>query len=540
MPIHTMLRLSILVALTLPGVATAVLLGPDEAPIDTVTVYMDRAQVERTAQVTVPAGRSEVTFDGLPTPLLPGSVRAVAGTDKLQVIGLTQRQEVHIEQRREEVRDLEKQLRELRADLRSKQVHDGQLQYKLQQIQQLREYTRATTSLQQTEPNADIGTAGKSLDLFRDKSNQILAERSTLQSQMKDLQQELSHVQRKMSDLRYGSERTTTTVTVTVETTAGASGDLTVSYGVGGVSWAPRYDIRYADDELRLSYLAQVHQASGEDWNDVRMIFTTARPDDMAPPPPNQPLHLSGYKEKETTVQLGTVLEEAKKEMDVSGVAPPSGGAGVMVTHRALAVDLEVTHPTTVPADGRPYRITVLEQKLEAQVDRYAAPRLSPQLFMRAQTHNETGIPLLPGYADIFRSSGYVGTLWMAELAAGEKLNLSLGPAGPLTVTRIFDEMRNRTVETGPTRKKVHFVYDMEVHNFGDDPYEVTLSETVPVSRVEQVKIKLNEESTTAGYQTDPDGSIFSWNLVMKPGEKQRVHLEYIVDLPNDYAWEGF
>jgi uncharacterized protein (TIGR02231 family) len=260
----------------------------------------------------------------------------------------------------------------------------------------------------------------------------------------------------------------------------------------------------------------------------------------MVPPPANQPLYLSGYKEKEETVQLGSLREEAQDDWSRpdSGVVTGTD-ATVAVVQRSLAVDLELLRPASVPADGRPYRIAVLEQAMDAELDRYAAPSLSPQVFLRAQTSNQTGLQLLAGPADVFLSSGYVGSIPMPDLAPGEDLDVSLGPAGPVTVSRDFDAERNRVVERTATRKKVHFVYDLVVNNYGSDPMDVVVEEALPVSRVDPVKVKVAEE-TTAGFTQGKDTSLYTWTLSLAGGEEQRIHLEYVVDLPEDYAWEGY
>lgn len=533
----TVLTLSALLATG----AMATELDTDEAGIERVMVYQDRAQIDRTATVSVPGGRSEVVFTGLPAPLISGSVRARTGDDAVEVIGLTQREEVHVAERRAEVRELLEEVRRLRTRIREVQVEDGELQVRLEQIRQLREYVRGATALSQTSPELDTAAIGRSLDQFKDDTDRILVRRSELQAELTDLWDEVGERQQRIADLQYGSDRTTTTVTVTLEARGGRSVPVTLSYGVWGVSWVPRYDVRYDDEQLSLAYLAEVRQSSGEDWRDVRLVFTTARPDEMRPPPGNQPLYLQGYKENETTVQLGSVREEADEdERRESGKAEATVARDqLQVVQRGLAVDLAVQRDASVPADGRPYRIAVLEQDLDAEVDRYAAPSLSPQVFLRARTTNQTGMPLLPGQVDVYRSAGYVGTIWLDSLAAGEKWDLSLGPAGPVTVKREFDAMRNRTVERAAGRKKVHFVYDLVAHNYGEQATELVVTEAIPVSHVEQVRIKLSEE-TTEGFETSEDGSLHSWTLALKPGEKREIHLEYVVDLPEDYVWEGF
>lgn len=521
--------------------AMAAELDRDEAPIERVMVYQDRAQVDRSAKVSAPTGRSEVVFTGLPAPLISGSLRARTGDDAVEVIGLTQREEVHLEERRAEVRELLEEMRGIRTEIRRLQVEDGKLQVRLEQIRQLREFVRGAAALNQTSSDLDTGALERSLDQFRGDTDDILQRRSALLADLTDRWEEMGELQQRIADLQYASDRTTTTVTVTLEAAAGKTVPVTLSYGVWGVSWVPRYDIRYDDEQLSLAYLSEVRQSSGEDWSDVQLVFTTSRPDEMRPPPTNQPLYLQGYKEKEKTVQLGSVREEAEEE-DERSRSDKSGAVvqdGLQVVQRGLAVDLAVQRAVSVPADGRPYRIAVLEQALDAQVDRYATPSLSPHVFLRAQTTNQTGMPLLPGQVDVFRSAGYVGTIWLDSLAPGEKWDLSLGPAGPVTVTREFDTMRNRTVERAAGRKKVHFVYDVVAHNYGDSATDLVIAEAIPVSHVEQVKIKLGKE-TTQGFETTEDKSLHAWKLKLEAGEKKEIHVEYVVDLPEDYAWEGF
>ncbi|MBT3222089.1 MAG: mucoidy inhibitor MuiA family protein [Proteobacteria bacterium] len=512
----------------------------DQASIAEVMVYPDRAVVKRTIKVNLPSGQSEFTFTGLPSPLLDGSVRAQVESDGAKVIALTQRQEVRMEERRAEVGELNKTIRELRSEIRKLQIQDGRYQERLALVDQLRDYSRASASLQLGEASVDITTFDRTLTLYQTNSWDALGQRSGLQAKIVDKAQELMKHQQRLEDLRYGRERATTAVTVTVEAGRALSTPLELKYGVNGVSWSPRYDLRYEDEKLELSYLAEVRQSSGEDWQNVDLIFTTARPDEMVPPPDNQPLYLTGYKEKETTVQLGSVREEAKvSETVVADFGGGDSGPGVAVTSRTLSVDLAVPQPSTVPADGRPYRIAVLEKELETKVDQWAAPAQSPRLFLRARTSNQTNMPLLAGPADVFRSSGYVGTIHLSDLANGEKLDLSLGPAGSVLVTRDFDDYRNRTVERSMGRKKIHFVYEILIDNFGEEATQVVISEAIPVSHIEQVKVKIDPE-TTSGYETDPDGSIWTWTLDLKGGEKKKLKVAYVVELPEDYAWEGF
>ena len=69
---------------------------------------------------------------------------------------------------------------------------------------------------------------------------------------------------------------------LTVELECQAAGDLTLelSYTVPQVGWYPLYDARvdFAKGKAELSSFAVVRQTTGEDWSDVQLTLSTARP----------------------------------------------------------------------------------------------------------------------------------------------------------------------------------------------------------------------------------------------------------------------
>lgn len=66
-----------------------------------------------------------------------------------------------------------------------------------------------------------------------------------------------------------------------------------LSYMVTGAGWAPLYDLRLDADsakpEMAMSHAAQVRQSSGEDWENVTLTLSTARPTQVTQVPPKNP-----------------------------------------------------------------------------------------------------------------------------------------------------------------------------------------------------------------------------------------------------------
>ena len=82
---------------------------------------------------------------------------------------------------------------------------------------------------------------------------------------------------------------------IVVSKTRPAAGTVRLGYLVGAASWSPQYRLRGGADNapVRLEYLAAVIQQTGEDWPDVRVTLSTARPSLDAAPPELLPLNMA-------------------------------------------------------------------------------------------------------------------------------------------------------------------------------------------------------------------------------------------------------
>src|SRR5262249_42633188 len=82
---------------------------------------------------------------------------------------------------------------------------------------------------------------------------------------------------------------------VVADVVANGASLLEVEYFVGGTGWQPAYDLHAAKDlsEVELVYRAKVWQQTREDWDDVDINLSTARPQKGARGPELSPIWLS-------------------------------------------------------------------------------------------------------------------------------------------------------------------------------------------------------------------------------------------------------
>jgi hypothetical protein len=98
---------------------------------------------------------------------------------------------------------------------------------------------------------------------------------------------QLNFIQRKMGELGRGSGRQEREAIIVVDRTAGKAGKIRLNYLVSAVTWRPEYKVRSGkvNEDVQVDYQANLMQHSGEDWNQVKMILSTAEPMLNASPP---------------------------------------------------------------------------------------------------------------------------------------------------------------------------------------------------------------------------------------------------------------
>ena len=72
---------------------------------------------------------------------------------------------------------------------------------------------------------------------------------------------------------------------------------MTLGYLVFDANWSPRYDVRgdLESGGLTMEYGANISQRTGEDWKDVTLVLSTARPSMASNPPSMDPVFVDVY-----------------------------------------------------------------------------------------------------------------------------------------------------------------------------------------------------------------------------------------------------
>ena len=171
---------------------------------------------------------------------------------------------------------------------------------------------------------------------------------------------------------------------------------------------------------------ALVRQATGEDWTNVRLMLSTARPKLGSEAPQPAPLVIDGYEQKRDKVLVQA--QERREQLDAGGGgAARSGPQAAALDDKGNAFVLTLPHPVTVVADGRPVWAPVDVVETQAAVKLVATPKLDEHVYQIAALKNPAAYPLLEGRVRSYRHGSYVGDSRLRHQGVGAPFEISLG-----------------------------------------------------------------------------------------------------------------
>ena len=108
-----------------------------------------------------------------------------------------------------------------------------------------------------------------------------------------------------------------------------------------------------------------------------------------------------------------------------------------------------------------------------------------------------------------------------------------MGHVGPIVV-----EEAQKDAGLFGSLRRFRYAYRFEVASYLKQPERVEISEHLPVSELDDIKVEV-EEKTTPGFELAEQDGILTWKLKLQPAEKKTVELAFHVDVPTSYESGG-
>ncbi len=542
-----LLVVALAVRATFPAAAAIV---PADSKITAVTVYTDRAVVGRTAIVDLPAGTTEVVFARLPATLLDRSLQVSGkGAAAATILDVTGRATYIDFTPNERVQHFQEELRALGQQKRILDDHSRELKAREASLSRIE--AAATQPPTKEAPRLSLDEAGKLLDFLQAQRTRFAAEKEEIDVAVETLTAHQDAVQKQLDELRGAGGRSFKNVTVRLSCATAGPLELRLKYEVPAAHWSPSYDARVVGNArvVELGYFGVVQQNTGEDWTNVELTLSTARPSLGGGPSPLPTWWLdNGRRQRELAapVAMKTVNSIAGVGFAEAAAAPGQAGdaegldqkvfaatlAQAEVALQATSASFRVPASSTILSDNTPQKVPVTALRLDSEPEYRAIPKQIAAAFLHARVTNASAYPLLQGVMNVYLDDAFVASSTLRTVMAGEKFELALGADEGISVRRQLN--RRFTEDTGLLTKGQRITYDymISVENHKAVAETLIVTDQVPLSRDEKIAVRLLAPDARE-VKTDPDGSL-QWTLVLKPGEKRQVPLRFAIDFPAD------
>lgn len=501
------------------------------APVAVVTLLEDRALVRRVDKVNLTPGLWRIKVENVAPVLSDKSLRAEFGGDyvgaRINDVRVRRQMLVKEEEQPEEIKALLEELRSLRNTFDHLTEDRNHQDDSFNQVN-----TILAHSLQELPVDAVWGQLDPKS--WRDQFQTLFKQLRELRGEIlnshhhqEKLSQEINDLITRMQTISRPDMVYTAHIEADLMIPQTGDYEIAFDYVVPNAMWRPWHQAHLLlEDKPTLSFRVDgcVWQRTGEDWNNVDLVFSTARAS-LGTEPPLLADDRLNVQEKSKQI----IIETREQKIETTGLGT-GDTPGIVelpgVDDGGEVRNLRPAHKATIPSDGRPYRIPLFSFSSPAEVEYVLMPELSCQVVLKSEQTNISQFPILAGPVDLVRSSEFVGKTSIGFIAPGEKFALGWGPDGAMRVQRTISQKKQQDHLT--KWNNLTTTVKLFLSNIGAEARVIKTTERIPVSELEQVKVEIIAQKTTDGVQPNENGFCM-WNFTLEPYSQLQATLVYKV-----------
>ena len=528
--------------------------------IDRATVYPQGADIERVAKVDLQIGDNPIVFADLPANVDPQSIRVLgSGPESFEIGSIDTKVLSDANLSAGKRKDLEAQIEKLtdeRVGLDGA-IADYETERKL--LLTIADKTRVQTASSAVANTVDVG--GFDVVVTTVATRLAVSSKAILEARIRQRQiaKDIAELQLKIRSFAPDSTQHLQAL-VHVKTKSAETAEFKLTYRVPNAAWHAFYDARLSlpkageDPHLTLVRRANVEQATGEDWNDVQLILSTAQPAGNAAVPEldEQPINiLAPTAAKPASIATGGLqLRRDEERLRKNLKQRPDGEAGALdaaaapqeakeqnarMDQAGFNANYTIEGQVSIDKNGTSKKVNIGADDYKTKLVVESVPRLDTNAYLTASFLTSTDAPLLAGPVNLFCDGSYVGQVEMAEFASGEEAKLGFGIDDLVKVKR--NEVKRLAAQEGllTTSNTQEMAWNITVHNFHTTKMPIRIIDRKPFSG--DVKITVADlTGATPATITDLEQKrgVLAWDLNLEPKAKGEIKTGYKITVPKD------
>ena len=520
-----------------------------ESKVTSAIVYTNSAQITRQVEADLAEGFNEIIFSNVPENLNEGTLTVAAkGTARAKILD-AKIKKIFLEKPQSElIRKLEQEIRELKDKANELNNQQAVIREEREFLDSIKLYAGQQIPKDLVTKMPKSEELNSLYELLKANWQDTYIRELVIKQKHRQINEKLDRLKKELAELRQGRHKEKRVISIELDVEKQGALAVSASYLMYQANWYPEYDARvnYEKQKVELVCLGIVKQTSGEDWQDIELTLSTAKPTISGRMPELQSWTLKPYqpypKEKRRGAQLFAPLNKMAMESEVGSdmedkLEEKASYAFARAEEKLTSVNYKIGHRVDIKCDGSKHRLPVFSQVFSAKFQYSTVPKLSPFAYLLARVINERE-QLLPASVRIFLDDTYVGSSTIDAIGKGEEFDLYLGVDEGVKVKR--EKLKEETKEiwiAGIKRKNKVIVttYKISVENYKSRKVKVDLFDHIPVSQSDKIAVKLLEikpKATEENYE-DRKG-VMRWELEIAPREEKEITFSYQVEHPRD------
>jgi len=517
-----------------------------------VTVYQDRALVTRLNEADVKSGVNEIIFKNLPLTANLDSLRArglnsKGNTVKILDIRIEKNYEtvapVDLTQINKEISDANKMITSLKLKKNRLTQQDSYLNNfgnKIfidnikETITVLNNNTQEQTKrvLNSKEWEEYFEYYKKQKESIDDNVIQIDLEIAEMDKKIRILQDRYTQFQNRQ--IPYSTD-----AYVTFQTKEDSKIKMYFSYLVQNCSWVPAYDFRLdlETNILTVEYYGKVFQGTGEDWLDIDLILSTARPDLGGTLPNIQPWNLD-YNDNKVNYSFDSLSynksmkkESAKMDMEEKRMVTDDSEDKAIVSSQGIAETYKIIQKNKIFSGKKDLKVTINSDiQLKPDIKCELTPRYDKSAYLNGKIKNTSLYTFLDGSANVYINDSFISKNNITLTRPDQEFYFSFGrdPRIEAVFKLEKQETGSRVVKNFDKRK-----YTITINNPTNKDITVFVKDILPKS-LQPKKISVKILRIEPAQKEIVDESIYKWELPITSHGKTVITEEWEVEYPVD------
>lgn len=476
------------------------------AEISGITVYNSSAEIHYHKSVSLTAGRNTIVFTDLTPYIVDNTINMSCTSPDVNIITVMEKIN-YIKERKEQ----NQRIAILQDSVHAISEKLGLLKCKKDALTVEKELLFHNPQSGGVIKDVSVADIEKASGFISKRYYEISKELYLLNNEEQSLNEKLNANNNQIRSLSSNTNKSLSEIVVTVQSTSAKKVDFDFKFLTTKAGWAPMYDCKFQGNNQPLKFIfrANVFNATGINWNDIKIHLSTASPTEGFDAP--------------------SLRDEKNNNQPKRNNVNNNDVKFIQLQVANSIAEYDIQHSYSIPSDSKPYLLDVASYDVPASFYYLLIPKMDAFGFLMAKIPDWNKYNLIPGVTNVYNKGSYMGKTFLNTYAENDTLNVYLGKDNTIQSTRKENNKENSNNIIGNYYVDKSSVY-ITVKNSSSDNIDIVLWDQVPELSGDE-KIKFSPGDILSADYNREEG-LLTWNFTL-PGNETRVFdYKYEIRIP--------